>query len=221
MDDKEKSTNVLTILWKKLPVLVITGIIVSCLFMGFKYFNKTTYTLAPSDDILIGKTLRLTNYTDPYDALQYNKYLKSPSFLGSFIEETEEKFDYSKLAPGWGTKTNLQKISWVDKHIIVSYYGAGRIEIQLSIKQNDPMDLEYVTSQGEHYLDTFIDYANRKDSFGAYRIIASIDLIPEKNVISNNKVIIKYGIIGFILGVVGMTTIILICGMRKGNDGKY
>lgn len=52
MDDKEKSTNVLTILWKKLPVLVITGIIVSCLFMGFKYFNKTTYTLAPSDDIL-------------------------------------------------------------------------------------------------------------------------------------------------------------------------
>ena len=144
---KEKSTNVLTILWKKLPVLVITGIIVSCLFMGFKYFNKTTYTLAPSDDILIGKTLRLTNYTDSYDALQYNKYLKSPSFLGSFIEETEEKFDYSKLAPGWGTKTNLQKISWVDKHIIVSYYGAGRIEIQLSIKQNDPMDLEYVTSQ--------------------------------------------------------------------------
>lgn len=221
MDDRDRLSNVLTILMKKLLVLIITGVIVSCLFMGFKYFNKTTYTLAPSDDILIGKTLKLTDYRDSYDVLQYNKYLKSPSFLGSFIEETEEKFDYNKLAPGWNKKTNLQKVSWIDKHIIVSYYGAGRIEIQLSIKQSEPMDLNYVSSHGEHFLDSFIYFADKKDALGPYTVITSVDLIPEKNITSNNKVVIKYGIIGFVLGVVGMTTIILVCSMRKGNDGKH
>lgn len=221
MDDRDRLSNVLTILMKKLLVLIITGVIVSCLFMGFKYFNKTTYTLAPSDDILIGKTLKLTDYRDSYDVLQYNKYLKSPSFLGSFIEETEEKFDYNKLAPGWNKKTNLQKVSWIDKHIIVSYYGAGRIEIQLSIKQSEPMDLNYVSSHGEHFLDSFIYFADKKDALGPYTVITSVDLIPEKNITSNNKVVIKYGMIGFVLGVVGMTTIILVCSMRKGNDGKH
>lgn len=221
MNDRDRLSNVLTILMKKLLVLIITGVIVSCLFMGFKYFNKTTYTLAPSDDILIGKTLKLTNYRDSYDVLRYNKYLKSPSFLGSFIEETEEKFDYNKLVPGWNQKTNLQKVSWIDKHIIVSYYGAGRIEIQLSIKQSEPMDLNYVSSHGEHFLNSFIYFADKKDAFGPYIVITSVDLIPEKNITSNNKVFIKYGIIGFVLGVVGMTTIILVCSMYKGNDGKH
>lgn len=221
MDDRDRLSNVLMILMKKLLVLIITGVIVSCLFVGFKYFNKTTYTLAPSDDILIGKTLKLTNYRDSYDVLHYDKYLKSPSFLGSFIEETEEKFDYNKLVPGWNKKTNLQKVSWIDKHIIVSYYGAGRIEIQLSIKQSEPMDLNYVSSHGEHFLNSFIYFADKKDAFGPYTVITSVDLIPEKNITSNNKVVIKYGIIGFVLGVVGMTTIILVCSMHKGNDGKH
>ncbi len=221
MADRDRIFNVLSILRKRWSLLVVAGIIFSCLFMGVKYFNKNTYVLAPSDDTLIGKTLRLNDYKDSYDTLHYDRYLKSSSFLGRFIEETEEKYDYNKLAPGWNQKTNLQKISWIDKHIIVSYYGAGRIEIQLSIKQSEPIDLNYVSSHGEHFLDYFIYFADKKDALGSYTVITSVDLIPEKNVTSNNKVVLKYGIIGFVLGVVGMTTIILVCNMRKGNDGKH
>lgn len=221
MEDSKALYQVIDILRKRFSLILIIGIIVSCLFMGVKYFSKSSYTLAPSDDILIGKTLRIDDYKDRYDELHYDRYLQSPSFLKSFVDATKDRYNYNKIAPGWNKKTISQKIEWLNKHIIVSYYGAGRMEIQLSIKRSDPVDLAYIEENGSQYIDSFIDFANLSDPFGDYTVVSSIDYIPQEQVISSNKVIIKYGAIGFVLGVVGMATVILVWNMGKCYHGKH
>lgn len=211
---------IINLIKRKYIILILSGIFFSLLFMGFKYVTGSSYTIAPKGDVEIAKTIKLENYSDRYDILRYDKYLSSSAFLHSFYESSKENYDYDKLSPGWSNKTQSEKMQWLNKHIIVTYFGAGRMEAKLSIKRSEPINLQYIKENGEKFLDDFINFANDKDPFGQYEIVNSEISIPEGLVVSSKKVILKYGIIGFVLGIVFMLTIILVWNMYKGNYGR-
>ncbi|MCI7478147.1 MAG: hypothetical protein MSA77_07940 [Selenomonadales bacterium] len=221
MSDYNVMDQILRILRKKWIPIIIIGMLFSFVFMGFKYSTKDSYTLAPNGDVLISDVIRIDDYIDRYDILRYDKYLNSSVFLYSFYENTKDSYDYNKLSPGWDSKTNSQKQEWMTTHIKTEYYGAGRIAVSLDLKKSDPMDLEYVKEHGADYIKSLIAFADSKDSFGKYEVVNSVVSIPESLTTSNKKVVLRYGIIGFILGAVVMTTIVIIWYMRKGYDGKY
>lgn len=219
MDDRNL-INCLQIVKRKILIIILGSFIVAIGFMGLKYATRNSYITMPTGDIMIAKTLKLEDYKDRKDILKYDDYLRSPAFLSGYIEDTKEQYEYDKLVPGWSTKTNWAKLDWLSKHLVVSYYGAGRMEIRLHIKQSEPMNLEYVEENGARYLDSFIAFINSKDPLGEYEVINDVLLVPEGKVVSENKVVLKYGIIGFFLGGVGIITILLVWNMYRENYGK-
>ena len=146
---------IIEILRKKWMLIITIGILFSFIFMGLKYMAKDSYTLAPSDDVLISEIIKIDNYSDRYDGLKYDRYLNSPAFLYSFYESTKNIFEYDKLSPGWNNKTDSQKIKWMATHIQTEYYGAGRIAVTLNLKKSDPMNLGYVKKYGEAYIKSW------------------------------------------------------------------
>lgn len=220
MSDYNAASYVIKIVKRKWIVIILTGILLSFLFMGAKYVTKDSYTLAPDGDVYIAEIIKINDYPDQNDILKYDKYFTSTTYLYSFYEASKDTYDYEKLCPGWTVKTDSQKMEWMNKHIIVKYFGAGRVEISLDIKKADPMDLQYLKDYGKLYVNSFVNFLNDKDSFGEYQIVDMIESVPENLVINNKTVIVKYGIIGFILGTAFMTTVMLICGMRKNDNGE-
>lgn len=109
----------------------------------------------------------------------------------------------------------------MNKHLIVKYFGAGRVEISLDIKKSDAMDLQYLKDHGKDYVDSFVNFLNSKDSLGEYQVVDTIESIPDNLTINNKNVVVKYGIIGFVLGIAFMMTVMLIYGMRKNYNGKF
>lgn len=221
MSDINVNSKIIYLLKRKWIYILLSGILFAVLFMGFKYYTKDSYTIAPNGDVLITQTIKIDNYKDKNDALKYDKYFTSNTYLYGFYENTKEKYDYNMIAPGWTNKTESQQMEWMKKHILVNYYGAGRIEISLDIKRSEAMNLDYLKDNGKNYVADFIDYLNTKDSLGEYQIINSVVSIPNSLSVSSRGVVIKYGIIGFVLGAITMITMIITWNLRKENNGKH
>lgn len=221
MSDHSAISYVVNIIKRKWIIIILTGVLFSVLFMGFKYSTKDSYTLAPNGDVYIAEVIKINNYPDQNDTLKYDKYFASTTYLYSFYKSSKDTYDYEKLSPGWKNKTDSQKLEWMNKHLIVKYFGAGRVEISLDIKKSDAMDLAYLNNHGKEYVDSFVSFLNSKDTLGEYQVVDTIESIPENLTINNKNVIVKYGIIGFVLGIAFMTTVMLIYGMRKNYNGKF
>lgn len=217
--EKKMILQFFSIMRKRTFSIIVSGVIFALAFMAFQYITLSSYTIAPTGDIVIAKTLKVDDYQDRHDVLQYGKLFTSTGFLYSFYGLSKNNFDYNKLAPGWNYKSDNQKLEWLQKHITVTYFGAGRMEFMLNIQKSEPMDLEYLRANGDNYLTNFIEFANNKDSVGNYEIINSVVSIPNKLVTNRKMVILKYGIIGFIFGTVGISAIILALNMHKRKYG--
>lgn len=214
--------HIFNIMKSKVLILMVSGIISGIVFMTFNYYtHATSYTIAPKGDVVIIKSLKINNYQDSFDGLQYDKLFMSTGFLYNFYESSKTNFNYNKLAPGWNNQTDMQRIDWMRRHIKVSYFGAGRMEFLLRMQKSEPMDLTYLQANGDRFITALIEFADNKEHFGNYEILSTTYSIPDSLVVNNDGVVIKYGIIGFVLGIFLMMTIIWVLDLHKRTYGKY
>lgn len=213
------NNSVLAVIRKRWILIVIVGFLSACLFMGYKYLMRDTYTVAYDGDVRIEKTIKIESYEDRHDILRYDAYYKSRAFLCSFLDVTEERYEYEKFARGWNQKGLQQKVNWLSAHLGVNYFGAGRVGFALVFKGTEPVDLVYVEEHGMAYLQDFLSFVDQKDSLGDYIVLDEAAEFPKETVIEQSGVFLKYGGIGFVLGVVGMTTVLLVWNLRKGCYG--
>lgn len=214
-----KENAVLLLLKRKWIIILLSGFLMACLFMGYKYAMRDTYTLAYDGDAYFGKVIKAEVQDAGYDTLKYEKYFYSDAFLYSFLDATESRYDYKKFAKDWGNKKRPQKKQWLASHLRVKNYGAGRLEVGFYFKATEPMDAEYLKQQGLRYTEDFLSFMNEKDSFGAYTVTGETSTIPTQTVISQNRVEVKYGVIGFVLGLVSAVAVLLTWNLRKAYHG--
>ncbi len=211
--------SALGVIRKRWVLIVMTGFWVACLFMGYKYMMRDSYTLAYDGNVWIGETIKIEYYEDRHDVLRYDAYYKSGAFLYSFLDETEGRYQYERFARGWAKKSRQQKVKWLGEHLRVNYFGAGRLEFTLTFKGTEPVDVAYVEECGVAYLQAFLSFANQKDSLGAYTVLGMATAFPKETLIEPSGMLLKYGGIGFMLGIVGVTTVFLVWNLRKGSYG--
>ncbi len=213
------NNSVLAVIRKRWILIVTAGFLSACLFMGYKYLMRDTYTVAYDGDVWIGKTIKIESYKDRHDILKYDAHYKSGAFLCSFLEATEARYQYEKFARKWDQKSQQQKIKWLSQHLRLNYFGAGRLEFVFAFKGTEPVDVAYVEECGVDYLQDFLSFVDQKDSLGDYIVLGEATTFPKETVIEPSGVLLKYGGIGFALGIVGMTTVILVWNLRKGCYG--
>ena len=200
--------------WK---FIVLVGITFACLFMIGR--NLEGNFVIQSGDIIVTKILTNENKKDKIDYLKYNEYITATTNIMNFYKQTEKQIDYEKLSPGWGRKSDFQKDEWLRKHFKVFYFGNGKLEIQFKIMQSEPKNLNYIKERGGYILDSWINYINHLDAENHFKIERSFISMPQEVTVSKNRILFKYGLIGFFMGEILALLFIALNGVRK-NYGR-
>lgn len=213
MDDYTMLEKGKTIVKKYMLKILLSGIFFATLFCGYKEY-KGNYVIQ-SGDILIGRQIQLQNYTDRLDHIHYDQLNSSGTILYDFYIESQSKFDYDKLAPGWNNKSDFQKIEWLKKHIRVKDYGAGNLEVRFDFMKSEPKNLRYIQVNGGNYIDAYLKFLKGKKVLQEYSVKSEMNVFPKSEIINKKGVLLKYGIIGFTLGSILFFTILYVKELLK------
>lgn len=193
--------------------ILLIGILFAIVFCGYKEY-KGNYVIQ-SGDILIGRQVQLINYVDRQDHIKFDQLNSSGTILYEFYKHNQNEFDYDKMIPGWNTKSDYQKIEWLKKHIIVKDYGAGNLEFRFDFMKSEPKNLTYLKINGGKYLDSYLGFLKEKNLIQAFVVKEQMDVFPHSEVTNKRNVLLKYGIIGFILGSILSATILFVREIYK------
>ena len=193
--------------------IIVSGIIFATIFCCYKEY-KGDYIIQ-SDDILIGKQIQLVDYPDRQDRIKLDELTRTRTVLYDFYLESKDQFNYVQMIPGWDNKSDYQKIDWLQKHIKVNDYGAGNLEIRFDILKREVKDLAYLKENGEKYINSYVEFLKRENIISTYKINAEMAVFSTTKIINKKDILVKYGLIGFILGSVFMFTIYLIKELRR------
>lgn len=212
VNDNDVMTVMRNTIKKRWLIIFIMGIIFAVGFCGYKEFRGNY--VVQSGDILIGRQVQLIGYPDRQDSIKFKDLNTSGTILYDFYMESKDQFDYEKMIPGWSGKSDYQKVEWLKKHIKLSDYGGGNLELRFDLMRTDPKNLNYLKENGERYTDSYLEFLKTKNIIGEYKINGQMAVFPTCENIDKKGVLVKYGIIGFILGSIFMFTILLIKELR-------
>lgn len=182
-----------------------------------------TDTVAKSGRYYVSRTVAI-NYLDEAKTPVYVDY--SPFFTGfgelaHFIAYSEQKYDYTRFHGGWEGMSQLSKLQWMRKHIWVTTASPFICRFEMELKEEEIKDAAYLEEIGGSYLGTWVDFAHEQLEKAGYRTdfrtVDEYTLLPEVQVVSKKRMIVKYGITGVVLGSLLGIMVIFVYALRKRN----
>ena len=130
--------------------------------------------------------------------------LVSPLMYDEFIRHAQEKYDYSKIVKGWDGLSIDKKVEWWKKHLGVDNVSSGFCMYSFYIPAEEIVDAPYVRENADRFLMDYIEFSQQRlqKYLGTegYNIEDSIEISSEQQIVSSNKRIAKYAVIGMVLG---------------------
>lgn len=158
---------------------------------------------------------------NPYVEFDYDKWTNTNMNFDDFIaaNETTGRYEFYKVYGDWNTLKGDKKYDWLREHFQVYNFHNGVMEFSFKVKENEAKDLEYLKEYGSDILDAFIFQTERTLQMVRpgikMEIIHRTLVIPEYIELSKKTVIIKYTVIGFILGACLAMLIIFIMALGR------
>ena len=215
----EKNNN-LIMLWRYIRSKIWIVALIGIIFGGGLYWERGragTY-LIETGNIEIGRILYIQNYKDKIDVFRYDQYASRDLPLMVFVNQSEKKFDYSQFDASWDKKTEIEKLDWAKKHIRVNYYGHGHLDATIQFLSSDTKNVDYIRDYGDSYLSEFINYLNEAEPESQLVSAQSIEIYPEKSLVTNRRIGLKYALMGFVLGSLSATVVLSIVALKVRND---
>lgn len=154
----------------------------------------------------------------------YNAFFSSYSEVSHFLEEVENQFDFHKFNANWPHYDTQDKLEWIQKHLLVNNIKGGALQFEFILKPEDPKDLIYTKEMGTKFLDSYISYSEKRLQqilpVSNFTEINHFTLYPEAKTKSRKISVLKYGIVGAILGLLIGLVIVLALAMRKYRNGR-
>lgn len=153
---------------------------------------------------------------------KYQILFNSYSELKLFLDQSDNKYDYSKFNANWNNLTEIKKIEWLQKHLHMIDMNAGIVQYIFLLDTDEPKDYNYTKQYGKKLLDDYINFSkSRIDTTLAQsniNLISEYTLEPELLVTNKTTVTIKYVLIGAFLGWTVGSIYVLIRMMRTEKD---
>lgn len=196
----------------KMMFVLILGIIVASGLILEKHF--TTNTLIQSGPFIFSKNIKIESdvTNDPF---RYDLYLEYTGNIIPYIDRTERKFDYLQLDAAWNSKNRQEQGDWIKQHFSIDYFGDNIYGVALIFKDNDYKDFDYIKENGEQILNSYIEYLGSIRQDDNIEILSGNTIEPQTTYISPKRILIKYGIIGFMLGVFLAFLVLIVVSSRK------
>lgn len=154
---------------------------------------------------------------------KYQILFNSYSELKLFLDQSDNKYDYSKFNANWKNFTEIKKIEWLQKHLHMIDMNGGIVQYIFLLDADEPKDYTYTKQYGKKLLDDYIHFSkSRIDSNLAQsdmHLISEYTLEPELLVRNKTMITIKYVLIGVFLGcIVGSTYVLIRMVRTEKND---
>lgn len=202
-------------------------ILLAIIFSLGLVIEKTFFTdyVIQSTRFYTEKTIKI-EYNQPLmfnNSLDYGTFLKSYSEIDLFLKQSANRFDYKKINSDWDKLTEIQKVEWLQKHIHVVDIHSGVIQFIFTLSADDAKDYEYIKLYGTKYLDEYISFAesriNQITPQSQFKEVSTYTLEPKLLANDKNIIIIKYGIIGAVLGTIIGVVIVFLISIRNEKNG--
>ncbi len=192
---------------KKIAFVFILAIICAGGLMVEKYYNSDF--MVESGAFVVTAITKIDDPSvkeHPYVEFDYRALAHTNGNFDDFItaNATSGKYQFNKVYGNWKALKGEKKYTWLRQHFQIKDCHNGAMEFSFRVNENEAKDTEYLKENGTDILDEFI-YQTEK-TLQLVRPNAKIEIMhrsmvtPEYIKLSKTSVIIKYGIIGFILG---------------------
>lgn len=200
-----------------LAIIFSLGLVIEKIFFTDYVIQSTRFHTEKTIKIEYNQPLMFNN------SLDYGTFLKSYSEIDLFLKQSENRFDYKKINSDWDKLTEIQKVEWLQKHIHVVDIHSGVIQFIFTLSADDAKDYEYIKLYGTKYLDEYISFAesriNQITPQSQFKEVSTYTLEPKLLANDKNIIIIKYGIIGAVLGTIIGVVIVFLISIRNEKNG--
>ena len=211
--------------FRKKVLLIVALMVVLSAGIGLEkgYFTKQVVQTTTFETEKVVKM----QYNTPNSSgseFDYNAFFCTYGEMARFLQEHENQFDFTKFNANWSHYELQDKIEWMQKHIFVNNIKGGAIQFEFMLKPEDPKDLSYTKQMGEKFLDSYILYGQRRLQailpVSNFEEINHFTLYPEAKTKSRKISVLKFGVVGAVLGLLMGMVIVLAFAMREYRNGR-
>lgn len=221
----ERYRLIINIVTKKIGHILLCGVFCAGLLLIEKaFFTDFHVQTGP----FIAETI-IAIHEDPKSVtgkqlINYPVLLRSYTSLGSIIKELEQvqHFDFTKLVPNWKRLNDQEKIKWMQVHTKI--YPNGNIyAIYFFLNKKELPDLVFL-QQNANQLINILTRQNMAFILKArpnttVTLLGTQLLFPKEVEVKKSDTLFKYGVIGFVLGTLLATFVVLVRGLRGQRHG--
>ena len=207
---------------KKLGRIVLCGLVCAGLLVTEKaFFTKFVIEAGgPVTGEYIVSVVNPKDRTNPKKQLNYPALMHSDANLADFIKllDKERHFEFVKLYPNWNRLTDVQQKRWLRQHVRIQNYQGNNFRIVYNLAQTEVYDLAFLQKNSSVFMDSFIQQTNRtvkKIKPGpVIKVVSRNFSYPKELPLDRNDILLKYGIIGFVFGVLLATLVVIVPAVR-------
>lgn len=207
---------------KKVAILLI-GIIVSLILAGGKFASSDI--AQRHGDYLFIRTIQVNTGDDAINSkneFDYKGFLESPANYSQFIAAIDhDTFDFTSVDSAWNRKSRYEQIEWLKNKIKVGSYKNNVIEVSVHFDANVTRNVDYMNEHGKMLADTFIKQSEESiksiNPNATFRVVNEEQSLPMVEPINRKNVMIKFAIIGFVVGLFGAIAAFFIREVAKQN----
>ncbi|WP_295357268.1 hypothetical protein [uncultured Succiniclasticum sp.] len=207
---------------KKLGVIILCGLVCAGLLVLEKaFFTKFVIQAGgPVTGEYIVSVVNPKDRSNPKKQLNYPAVMHSDANLAGFITllDKERHFEFVKLNPNWNRLTDVQQRQWLRQHVRIQNYQRNNFRILYNLRQAEVYDLAFLEKNSRLFMDSFIQQTNRtvkKIKPGpVVKVVSRNFSYPKELPLDRNDILIKYGIIGFVFGMLLAILVVIVPAIR-------
>ena len=216
--------NLKRVFLKRIGIILFVGILCAAALVFEK--NSSTDFVTQSGSFLISELTKITDDKNkpPTSRIDYNRIIHTNSNLQRFLNATEKnkKFDYHRINSNWNTLSGVKKLDWMRGHVRTSYYQGGVLEFNFFIDENEAKDVDYLKKNASAFMKAYVAQSEKTiksiQPKEKIRIIDETIVLPETKALPKEQILVKYGIIGFILGALVSTMVFFVLTLGKSRE---
>lgn len=206
---------------KRFFIILLAGMIGAFLAGMEKYHTKDVQI--QSGTVVVSFEVQ---FTDPDEKegmypFQYDIFIKSVGNVCKFIYKLEETdtVDVSAINADWKKLSAEKKYKWMDKYVLVDFFGEGKCQFSVYADVNTPKDAEFFGEQGKKFLMVYLNSSLEELKYIKPNIQMDVrsmqEYKPEVVTLAKKNLGFKYAAIGFVLGVMLSTIALFFAALRK------
>lgn len=206
---------------KKIGLILLIGVFGAIILSGVKFMFSDVANR--HGDYLYIRTIQIeTPVVSNKSDFDYKGFLESPANYYRFIHDEENGiFDFTKVDSAWNRKSEYEKMDWLKKNIKVTSYHDNVIEFTVHFDANITRDVDYMKEHGESLTNDFVERSEKSIKAVkpevTFKSVGEENSLPIVEPINRKSMVIKFAIIGFVVGAFVAIFLLFLWSIVKEN----